>query len=324
MKKYLPNQKGLAPVVFILIVAVFLTTAFVAKNYPNLKLLNVISKPTASSKPVISTPSAQISPTPNKSSKAIQQTSVSKASTKTITPTPKPSSVSTSTTTPVDNSCSYDLSGPTGAVQVNIKPKSNQVVGDQIVELQAKSGCKVLDGRSTDKQTMIARAGGNGYSSQNSVNFSTVPPGSYSVRIQYKGQWTGYSGVDAVASQLKTVEFTVDGEVPPATPAPTPTPKTTCVVGIVSKSSETVPSTVTLTAGANIYKPPNLADKYITAAQWDFNGDGIWDTDMSASSYQMIPREYTEAGNYTVKARVQLSDGETTDTCSNSFSLSAN
>lgn len=212
--------------------------------------------------------------------------------------------------------CSYNLSGPTGAIQVNIKPTSGSVVGDQTVELQAKSGCKVLDGRSTDKETRIARAGGNGYSSQNSVSFSTVPAGSFSVRIQYKGQWTGYKGVDVVSAQNKTVEFTVDGETPTSTPTPTPLPKSTCAVEVPSISG-TDPLTANLA-----YSAKYSGNKYVAGAQWDFTGDGSWDTDMSLSNGSLA-HTFSSAGSYTIKLRLKMSDEELTETCSKTITLTS-
>ncbi|HPJ16660.1 MAG TPA: PKD domain-containing protein [Candidatus Woesebacteria bacterium] len=227
----------------------------------------------------------------------------------TAKPTIKPTATPTSSTPVVDNSCSYDLNGATGAVKIDIKPQSNLVVGDQIVELHAKSGCKILDGRSTDTQTLIARAGGNGYSSINSVTYSSVPPGSYSVRIQYKGQWTGYQNVTAVTGQSRTVEFLVSGDNPPPTSTPTPAPKPTCQINIMSASSGPAPFTANFVYGA-IYQG---SGNYVTGARWDWTGDGNWDTDMLLDGN--VNHTYADPGSYTVKMQVQTADGLISDPC---------
>ncbi len=253
-------------------------------------------------------------PTPNATYNPAKSTPV-----RSPTPTKPPPTTSTSpTSTPTSNSpvCNYELIGPTGAIKINIKPQGGMVVGDQTVELHAQSGCKVLDGKSTDTQIMIARAGGNGYSSLNTVTYSTVPAGSYTARIQYKGQWTNYSSVNAVSGSSRDLDFYVSGSTPPTptpTPTPTPLPKTTCSINVGSINS----LTVQFIYSANIYSPTN---KYMTGAQWDFDSNGSWDTDMSQSNGN-ISHTYPNAGTYNVRLHLQMSDGEITDACSTTITL---
>lgn len=59
---------------------------------------------------------------------------------------------------------------------------------------------------------------------------------------------------------------------------------------------------------------------YMTGAQWDFDGDGNWDTDMKQSNGTM-EHTYSSGGNYNVKLRLQASDGSTTDICSKSVTV---
>lgn len=296
------NSRGFAPIVYLIAIAVVIISALFIKTFTT---KTPIQPPTESASPSTATPSAQVSSSPKPTPSSNNKT---KTSNPTSTPKTSPTAPPTSSNTPsTDASCNYNLSGPTGAVQVNIKPSSGQVVGDQIVELQAKSGCKVLDGRSSDKQTMIARAGGNGYSSQNSVTFSTVPAGSYSVRIQYKGQWTGSSGVDVVATQQKIVEFSVEGATPQPTPTPTPKPKPVCSILILPSTSGTAPFQASVCAGNNS-PSQQIQQEFV-----DYTGDGSWD--YQGPQYGCHSYTYQNSGTYTPKVKISNSDGEESDVC---------
>lgn len=306
------NQKGLAPVVILLIIAVIIGTAVIVTGI-NRKSDQSPPQPT----PVItSTTNENDSPIPASFSK---QTKPTQNPSRTPKPTPT-HLASTPPNNPATPTNPYDLNSPTGAVKVIVKPQSGDLAYTPQAELSAVSGFKVLDGRSTDKITRFGPQRNDNLRGE--IIFSTAPPGPYKVRISYNGVWSDQKDVTVSSASQSTVEFTVAGQASTPTPAPTPIPKSTCQVNIVSKSSESAPSTVNLAAGAPyIYKPANLSDKYITAVKWDYDGDGSWDTDMSSSLQGITAREYTTGGTHTVNAQVQLSDGEITDTCSNSFSL---
>jgi len=94
----------------------------------------------------------------------------------------------------------------------------------------------------------------------------------------------------------------------PATPAPQ---NNTCSISVLSDPSS--PNSVRLTAGAT-----SKNGSYIKGAQWDFDGNGSWDTDMSISN-QNITHNYPN-GTYTAKLKTSMSDGSTTDVCSKSVS----
>lgn len=255
--------------------------------------------------------SATPSPKPTKPS--------AQATGKTPTPKPKTTIKPTSSPTPVINpttSNPYDLTSATGSVKVMVKPSSGSLAYIPQAELAAVSGFKVLDGRSTDK---ITQFGPNRTDElRGEIVFSTAPPGPYKVRISYGGSWSDQKDVTVSSAKQSYVEFTVAGVAP--TPTPTPIPKTSCQVNILSKSSESAPSTIQLSVGApNIVKPANVADKYITEVKHDY-GDGT-SAGFSSSLQGIVSKTYNSAGSYTIKAQVKLSDGEITDECSSSFTL---
>ena len=78
-----------------------------------------------------------------------------------------------------------------------------------------------------------------------------------------------------------------------------------------------------LSVGVSTRIPPGQTDKYVIAEQWDFDGDGSWDTEMVAQNPRYIKRVYDKPGTYAVRARAKMSDGEITDVCNNTFSLSS-
>lgn len=109
------------------------------------------------------------------------------------------------------------------------------------------------------------------------------------------------------------------------TPTPTATPtqvsaakKNTCGVNVIYGKLGGVSSDPLLVT--MIYSFSSYNNTYMTGAQWDFNGDGNWDTDMKQSNGTM-EHTYGSGGNYNVKLRVQGSDGVTTDVCSKTITV---
>lgn len=109
-----------------------------------------------------------------------------------------------------------------------------------------------------------------------------------------------------------------------ATPTPTPAPvvrKNTCDVNVIygklDPSQISSPLLVTL-----IYSFISYNNVYMTGAQWDFDGDGSWDTDMSQSN-GTIEHTFSNSGTYNVKLRVKGSDGSITDVCSKSVTVNS-
>lgn len=120
---------------------------------------------------------------------------------------------------------------------------------------------------------------------------------------------------------------------PTPTPFPTPIPSPTpslqfsldeaqkCFITIQGVSSNTPPAEVEFAMGAIINKSGNL---YITAVQWDFDGDGRWDTAMGQDQHIPQKRLYTQLGRNTIGGQIQISDGTTSKPCFTSFVLVGN
>lgn len=296
----------------IILIGILLTVGVVTVVYKNKSANQQVTKNTQESTSSVN-PQQAITPSP-------KPTKSSTPTSKTTTPAPKPSSTATPAPTTTSTSNPYDLTSATGSVKVMVKAQNGNLGYTPSAELSTVSGFKVLDGRSTDKITQFGKDRTDELRGE--IVFSTAPPGPYKVRISYNGSWSDQKDISVSSAKQSGIEFMVAGVTPTPAPTPTPTPKSTCQVNVASKSSDSAPSTITLAAGAPyIYKPANLADKYITAVQWDYDGDGNWDTEMSSSNQGLIQRTYQSQGTHTVKAKIQLSDGEVTDICNNSFTL---
>lgn len=307
-------QKGFVPIALIIaVVMLVLASVATIKMVKDSVFPSHTAIPAGSNKPSVITPSAKISPTSTPllttglKTKKTPAPVVTQTATPTVGLTPIPTSGSSLTSSSSDNSCPYDLSGPSGAIEVQIKPRSNMVVGDQLVELQAKGGCKVLNGRSDDKQTEIAKSKGQGYSSMNWVTYSAVPAGHYSVRIQYKGEWTGYTNVDAVSVQRKVVEFQVEGATSP--PTPTPKPKPTCSVLIMPSSNGQAPFEASICAVNNANNPYQAVQQEFV----DYDGNGSWD--YQGAVFGCHPYTFQNPGSYTPKVKLIWVSGEESDVC---------
>ena len=298
------NQKGFVHLILIIAVVVIGIGAITYSAYKNSKVKNQTQV----------NPEITVSPENQNGQGAENNITTTSSPTPKTTTTPKftvkPTQKLTATPTKSSSSgssCNYNTSAGTGAVKVNIQAQTGILVGDQIVELQAQSGCKVLVNVSTDKDTRIARQGSP------SVDFSSVPAGSYSIRAQYKGQWTGYQVISVNSGQLTTATITVSGDTPTNPPTPSPKPKPTCYTPGVNPSSGTAPLSVQLSG----YGMSGAAGTMV-AYEWDFTGDGSWD-----STGSLNPPNYTyqTAGIYTVKVRVLASNGEYSDTCQNTVTV---
>jgi hypothetical protein len=97
------------------------------------------------------------------------------------------------------------------------------------------------------------------------------------------------------------------------TPSPTQKPYS-CEIN--TSANEINSMALNLVYGANYQSGNN----YVTGVQWDFDGNGSWDTDMAIANGN-ISHTYPSPGNYTVKMQLQMSDGGFTDVCSKSVTL---
>lgn len=98
---------------------------------------------------------------------------------------------------------------------------------------------------------------------------------------------------------------------PTSTPTPTPLKKNTCSVSVVYgklNGDTSDPLLVTL-----VYSYTGYNNSYMTGAQWDFDGNGSWDTDLKQSN-GTIEHTYS-SGTYYPRLQLQGSDGQSTDVC---------
>ena len=97
---------------------------------------------------------------------------------------------------------------------------------------------------------------------------------------------------------------------PSSSPAPTISSQISCEI-TSSPSDGYAPLTVNLSQ--NIKSPSG-----VSGLQWDYDGDGKWDTDMVLGNYN--PQyTYQKAGTYNVKLNVKTSSGDTS--CSKSITV---
>lgn len=102
--------------------------------------------------------------------------------------------------------------------------------------------------------------------------------------------------------------------------SPTPPPKSTCSINVQAtpldpNSNFDNPLTVLLTYSVN-----PVGNKYMIGAQWDFEGNGSWDTDMSQANGS-ISHTYSSNGSYNVKLQLKMSDGEITPACTKTVTV---
>lgn len=107
---------------------------------------------------------------------------------------------------------------------------------------------------------------------------------------------------------------------PSPTNTPTPAPKSSCGINVLAtpldpNSNFDNPLTVQLTYSAN-----SVGNKYMTGAQWDFDSNGSWDTDMNQSN-GTITHTFPSNGNHNVKLQLKMSDGEITPTCNKTITV---
>ena len=116
-------------------------------------------------------------------------------------------------------------------------------------------------------------------------------------------------------TQIPTPNKTSTPKTATSQPKATPTSAVkynTCSVNLLADTSSQ--NNVRLSAGAS-----SKNGSYIKGAQWDFNGNGSWDTDMNLSN-QSTTHNYSN-GTYTIRLRTLMSDGSTTEVCTKSVSV---
>lgn len=70
-----------------------------------------------------------------------------------------------------------------------------------------------------------------------------------------------------------------------------------------------------------IYAATPWDGSYVTNVQWDFNGDGNWDTPFDIASQHPPAYTFASAGNYTAKMHLQTSNGMVSDVCTENITV---
>lgn len=112
---------------------------------------------------------------------------------------------------------------------------------------------------------------------------------------------------------LKPTAKLVSKVTPSPTQIPIATNQTRCEVAI---SSTFVNEPLRINFAASLY----YGKQYVTGAQWDFDGDGNWDTDLSLSN---STKSYTfpRSGSYNVRLQIKMSEGGMTDVCTKTVTV---
>lgn len=200
-KKAVPREAigrsgGFTPIIILLVVAVLLLSTFfvITKISPT---ITPISTPEIVSQATL-IPTITPTPTPT-----IKPTSTPKPTTK---PTVKPTATATPQPAATNSpSCNYDLSSSTGSLKIVIQPQTGYMYTGFYGTVKATSGCKVLDGGSTDSLRAFGSA------NMKEVIFN-IPPGHYDASAEVNGNSTGSQGIDVASGQLSTVNFTIPGD----------------------------------------------------------------------------------------------------------------
>lgn len=93
-------------------------------------------------------------------------------------------------------------------------------------------------------------------------------------------------------------------------------PSVTCNIN-ANVTSGSAPLAVDFNYGASF----KGTDDYVTDVQWDFNGDGTWDTAYDYSSQHPPVYTFSNTGNYTAKMHLKTHNGVETDICTKSITV---
>lgn len=94
-------------------------------------------------------------------------------------------------------------------------------------------------------------------------------------------------------------------------------PKVTCSIN-TNVTSGSAPLAINFSYGASFN---GTGDDYVTDVQWDFNGDGTWDTPYDYSSQNPPVYTFSAPGNYTAKMHLKTKQGTETDICTKNITV---
>lgn len=207
----------------------------------------------------------------------------------TITSKPKPTAIPILTKTPTPTSQTSNNTPPS----CRIDPSYAISKASMVVNFSAADK---VDGASYQWDFDGDGNWDTGMDQKSSVSHTYNNPGSYTPKMQARSSGGAMSNI---CSSSITVNSPVSCEINP------------------DKLSGTAPLLVNLTYGATY---SGGTDNYVTNVQWDFEGDGNWDTPLDYNS-QHVNHTYAQPGNYTIKMRLQTKDGYISDICTKNITV---
>lgn len=275
------SQKGFAPIIYIIVI--LLMSGGILGGFFYIKNNTGKSNNTPYPSPALfsSTPSPKITSSPSPA-----RTSIDKP-TKTISPSPtpkiSPSSVPTSVPTPA----------PLPKVTCTINTQASSGWSPVWISFSYSSS----DQSRVAGQEWDLDGNGTWESAASDTSWIYKDVGSYEAKLRLKLSDGSYSDT---CNKTITVN----------------PPQITCNIN-ANVTSGSAPLAVDFIYGA-IFKG---TDDYVTDVQWDFNGDGTWDTAYDYSSQHPPVYTFPNPGNYTAKMHLKTHNGVETDICTKSITV---
>ena len=277
------QQKGLAPIAILIIVTVLAVVGIAA--YRNQNTNQNGGKTTT----LTESPSPSVSPTPIPTAKPIV---INKVASPTPTATPKTTSSPSPSATPSNLSCEIKIRGE--------KP-SNSGYAPYTVYFFGTDNFPYL----SSTLQWDFDGDGNWDTNKSSENYNTSytyqKPGNYTVKLQTQNAKGDNSCTSTITAKPGTVECQV----------------------YANKASGNAPMELDFGYGTNVLgylENTDINKDLVEAAQWDFDGNGSWDTSFDAAS-KTLKHTYSKAGNYTVKLQVRAQNNITSEVCTKNISV---
>lgn len=275
------KQKGLTPIVILIIIASLAIISIAVVRFQ--KPNNTSVTEIAQSPKPLSSP--DISPSVQATSKPktvlTPKPSAIPSSTPTPTPTPSPTASSISITPSCEISVKNSSTG-WAPLWVQFSAKDNSPTGTPDSQKWDFDGDGKWDIESSLDDTNVSNVYQN--------------TGTYNVKLQMHSSIGESTCSTTVTVKPASVE---------------------CMIN-ASPTSGSAPLQVNLTYGASFHGV--IGDDYVTNVQWDYTGDGNWDTPLDYSS-QRTSYTYSQPGNYTVKMQLESKAGLKSEVCTKTITV---
>lgn len=276
------SQKGFVPLIYIIIL-ILIGGGIIGVG---LYIKNSSSKVnnTSNPAPVLfdSTPSPQITSSPSPSSK----------------PTPKPVVVVSPSTIPIISPTPMPVSIPTPAPVAKVTCTINASVSEGWSPASVYFSYTASDQSRVTGSSWDLDGDGTWESETSTPNWTYKDVKSYEAKLKLKLADGSYSDICSKTITVKP-------------------PSITCNIN-ADVTSGKAPLAVNFTYGAELH---GVSDDYVTIVQWDFNGDGAWDTPYDYLSQHPPVYTFSNPGNYTAKMHLKTNKGVETDICTKSITV---